>query len=211
MSMLTIANGTQLNTGDLVMVQGADNSVWKLNKGSYVASGKKSSGWYLQKVNGEHVGQIQPLTAAMQDNLILANFASGDPHRCNCPPYPPYPPYPPCPPHPHPYPPTPPDPIAIYSELDEYYLEHSMITVDSIADRNAIPKKYLNNGKLVRVADIGEGQSEIYSWNAEMRTWDVATLGSNYYTTAEIDSMMSDVEADLDHLNWEPIIHEGGK
>lgn len=74
------------------------------------------------------------------------------------------------------------------------------ISVDSLEDRDNIPRSQLADGKVVRVKDV-DGKITYYSWDNENCTWVLEVFGIG---TITIDN----VEGLLDALSWHDIDEE---
>ena len=82
---------------------------------------------------------------------------------------------------------------TIFTPADKLMVDRSMITVQTLEDRDRLADANTVNGKLVRVNDIdGNGTIEYYTWNAVASEWAVASLGYRYMTREEINTAIAE-------------------
>ena len=174
---------------------------WILHCGYYTYNGVKQKGWYFSSI---------PATTVMPvflEDLVAMRVISG-PQPCPpgpippgpCPPGP-FPPGPhppgPFPPGPHPPGPHPPAPIPIiFTPEDKKMLDASMITVETLEDRDRLGSAMLDNGKVVRVNNV-EGKVDYFEWDSANQTWIPATLGYRYMTRDEITEELNGTVVDI--------------
>lgn len=174
--------------GTVVILNRLPNLKWIIHFGFYSYNGRSKKGWYLSSIPSCSVMPV------FNEDLVAMRVVE-DPK----PPLPPFPPGP-CPPPPHPpFPPFPPVPTpTIFTPDDKLMVDRSMITVESLEDRDKLGNDKTLDGKLVRVNDIdGEGTVEYYTWNKSTSQWDLATLGYRYLTRDEIDAKLADGIIDI--------------
>ncbi len=169
--------------GNVVILSRLPDLKWVVHYGYYAYGNRSQKGWYLSSIPSNS-------TMPVFDEDLVSIKVLDEP----IPPSPPCPPYPP--PFPPPYPPTPPSPptpIPItFTPEDKLMVDRSMITVDTIEDRDKLSSDDLLNGKICRVNDIdGEGNTDFYAWNAETKEWEQAVLGYRYLTREEIEEKIS--------------------
>lgn len=71
------------------------------------------------------------------------------------------------------------------------------ISVDSIEDRDSIPRSQLADGKVVRVKDV-DGEVKYYSWDLDTNSWILELFGAG-------DINIEDVKGLVDALSWHEI------
>lgn len=89
--------------------------------------------------------------------------------------------------------------IASGEELDrvEKRIDQAFITVETVLDRDTIPKSDLSNGKLIRVNDTGDGV-KYYSWDTRRGIWNEEPFGKQ--DNIEI-SQVNGLQNELDNIN----------
>lgn len=197
--------GTQqrLYEGSVVMLNRLPDLRWMIHYGYYSYSGKKQKGWYFSSVPGDTTMPVfnEDLLAMEiidEPNEMYQSEPDYSSERYEYPrpypprPYPPTPyppgPYPPRPYLPGPYPPYPYPPRPIpFTLRDKVQIDSSLVTVDTLAERNRLAMWGIQHGRIVRVNNIdGKGTLEYYSWNAATSSWDEASFGPRYMTRAEV-------------------------
>lgn len=87
------------------------------------------------------------------------------------------------------------------SGVDITSMKRSFITVDTIEARDSIPEDQLVNGRMVRVNDIGNGESRYYIYDSYTKTW------------SEEDFIDDNIEETIDnienHIYWNELTVEG--
>lgn len=184
---------TKVYENSVVVLFRLPDTKWILHCGFYTYNGVKQKGWYFGSIPSQTVMPV------FVEDLVAMKVISG-PQPVPPGPVPPCPPgpHPPCPPGPHPpYPPYPPAPIpVIFTSADKKMLDASMITVESLEDRDRLSSALLDNGKIVRVNNV-EGAVEYYEWDSENQTWIPATLGYRYMTREEIQEEFAGTVVDV--------------
>ena len=166
---------TRIYDGTVVILNRLPKTKWIVHYGYYAYAGKSQKGWYLSSIPAQ---TTMPL---FTEDLVALRIVDR-----------PEPPFPPVPPFPPPYPPGPPVPPVptptIFTPADKLMVDRSMISVDTLEDRDKLSSDDLLNGKICRVSDIdGEGNTDFYAWNAETKQWEEAILGYRYLTRDEIE------------------------
>ena len=168
----------KLYVGSVVILYRLPNLQWILHCGFYNYNGQRQKGWYFSSIPSDTTMPVY------SEDLVNIKVIDSP-----CPPIPPCP----CPPIP-PSPPEPPAPIpTVFTPEDKKHLDAAMLTVDTIADRDALGTEGIQDGKIVRVNDSdGEGTLEYYSWNADENKWELAPLGYRYMTREEVIHAIGD-------------------
>lgn len=187
-----IIPGTQQRVydGTVVILNRLPNLKWIIHYGYYTYGGRKQKGWYFSSIPSDSI-----MPVFNEDLVAMRIIDGGQPEPGPCPPGPPIPP-------PGPFPPGPgPVPVPIpFTPADKKQVDEAMLTVNSIADRDKLSSRFLQNGKVVRVNDSdGHGKIEYYSWNSTTRTWEEASLGYRYMTREEIELAIAD---DIVSIVW---------
>lgn len=176
MNYITVPeSGMKLSDGAIVMIARFPGSKWMLHYGWYTYQNQQSLGWYFTSLNDSTVLPVN------DDDLRSLTAISGQSEpECTCRPIPP------CPPgRPHP----PEFPHRIKEQVDKAF-----ITVDTIAERNALNKELVPQGKMVRV-NYTESGSKYYIWDQVSMSWkELETLSGDYVTRAEADETYSNKE-----------------
>ena len=146
--------GERIYDGTIVVLQRVPDLKWVVHYGFYIYEGEKRDGWYLVSIPAQVVNPL------MASDLVGIRIVSYGPT-----PVPPFPPFPPGP-----------VPGGDFTEEDRKFLNESMITVNTIEDRDAIMGGPLVNGKVCRVNDY-EGHVEYFQWNALELRWELLDFG----------------------------------
>lgn len=176
MNYLLLPDGNRLNVGDVVTLSRFPGTKWILQNGWYFYEGRQQNGWYFSSIPADTVIPVND-----SDLLTLTIVATNNTH--NCPPFYPgggpdcHPHHPPH--HPQPFPPHPPKPDKGNGIIDK-----TMITVDTIAERNKLITNTLQNGRIVRVNDV-QGSVRYFEWDALNLTWKDATLTADMIKTLD--------------------------
>ena len=136
---------------------------WILHCGYYSYNGVRQKGWYFSSIPSNTVMPV------FIEDLVAMKVISGPQP---VPPPGPHPPFPPCPPGPHPPAPIP----IIFTPEDKKMIDASMITVETLEDRDRLSGDWLINGKIIRVNNV-EGAVEYYEWQSDNQQWVPASLG----------------------------------
>lgn len=83
----------------------------------------------------------------------------------------------------------------IFTSADKYQLDRSWITVDTVAERDALPKTSVMTGRIVEVNNAtDEGEPSYYRWNYKTQSWDnVIFVHSDI--AADLKTMQDQVKA----------------
>lgn len=183
-----IIPGTQQKVyeNSVVVLFRLPDTKWILHCGYYSYNGVRQKGWYFSSIPSNTVMPV------FIEDLVAMRVISGPQ------PVPPgpHPPFPPFPPGPHPPAPIP----IIFTPEDKKMIDASMITVETLEDRDRLSGGWLNNGKIVRVNNV-EGAVEYYEWDSSSSQWVPATLGYRYMTRDEIQQEMSGTIVDVTYSN----------
>lgn len=172
--------------GTVVILNRLPNLKWIIHNGPYYYNGKRQKGWYFASIPSD--------TTMPVFNEDLVNMTIADSPVNPMPPGP----IPPMPPGPHPYPPAP-VPIP-FTPIDKKQIDHAMLTVNTLAERDRYCSQFTPNGKIIRVNDIdGNGRVEYYSWCAATSSWKEASLGYRYMTRDEIEAAIG---SDIVDITW---------
>lgn len=157
--------GSRLFSGDVVRLSRFPGMKWILQNGWYYYDGRQQNGWYFSSVPEDTVIPVND-----SDLLTLSVISTNNTQQC-----PPF--YPGGNPQDclHLYPPHPPHP-------EDNLGNKSMITVDTITERNALCSKHLQHGRIVRVNDV-KGEVKYYEWDAIKFTWIDVELGQGTIKT----------------------------
>lgn len=156
--------GQKVYPGDVVVLHRFPEIKWVVKHEYYTLNGQQYRGWYFLSIPTKN---ILPLT---EEDLYGITVISGQGEV-----YPPCPPHP-CPPHPCPPPCPPPRPVRFTESMADQ-LNRAFITVDTLKDRDALVKSGTTDGKIVRVNDIGTGESGYYRYYEAGDTWVVEDFG----------------------------------
>lgn len=159
---------------------------WILHCGYYSYNGVRQKGWYFSSIPS---GTVMPVFI---EDLVAMRVINGP---TPCPPGP-HPPFPPCPPGPHPPAPIP----IIFTPEDKKMIDASMITVETLEDRDRLSGDWLINGKIIRVNNV-EGAVEYYEWRSDIEQWIPASLGYRYMTREEIQQEFAGTIVDVVYSN----------
>lgn len=164
-------------SGSIVMLYRLPGTKWIIHNGYYTYSGRKMKGWYFSSIPSETVMPV------FNEDLVAMKVISDVQPTPPCPPgpKPPEPPGPPTPPAPEP---------TIYTPEDKETVARSMITVDTLEQRDKLSSDDLIDGKIVRVNDV-DGKVQIYEWDKENSAWIIAKLGDEFMTREEIEQAIS--------------------
>lgn len=179
MNYLIVPNtGQKLVHGSIVMLSRFPRMKWIIQYGWYTYNNQKFSGWYFSSIPANTVIPVSDMDL-QTITVVTTNADSG---WCPVPP-------PPCPPTP-PFPPMPPGPCpgpgpGIESEL----LERAMLTVDTIAQRNALGDEFLPNGKVVRVNDV-DGEVKYFEWSSANLSWSEIDTGTTISSVSDFPPEM---------------------
>lgn len=174
---------TKVYENSVVVLFRLPDTKWILHCGVYSYNGVRQKGWYFASIPSETVMPV------FIEDLVAMKVVNGPQ---------PVPPAPPSPhPHPGPCPPIPPAPIpVIFTAKDKKMLDASMVTVETLEDRDKLSSSLLDNGKICRVNNV-EGAVEYYEWDSANQTWIPATLGYRYMTRDEIEEDFADTVVDI--------------
>lgn len=99
--------------------------------------------------------------------------------------------------------------IASGEDLDkiDQRLNQTFISVETVLDRDSIPKNELANGRIVRVNDTGNNKPAYYSWNSRRSVWEEENIGmSQNIEISQVNGLQKSLD-DLDlKLSWGTII-----
>lgn len=159
--------GIKIYDGDIVMLSRFPGVKWIVHKGWYSYQGCQSIGWYFCSIPQ---GVIIPVT---DDELRHLTIVSNE--GC-CPPQPPGPMPPPVPPE-------------LMREINRAW-----ISVPTIAHRDNLNKRFLPDGKIVRVDEVTTGVPGYFRWDQVSQTWVDETFGidtSQFVTSSEVATQIS--------------------
>lgn len=161
---LIIPNTNQkLFDGDIVMLSRFPGMKWIVHYGWFVHDAQSTCDWYFESIPTGTKIQV-----SYEDLLTLTVISTNSSGNIPC--CPPVPPYPPRPPVPPPFP-------GPHPTRDET-VKRAMLTVDTIAQRNALGDAFTPHGKIVRVNDVG-GQVKYYEWDSVSLSWVDLQLGTD--------------------------------
>lgn len=160
------STGQYLYDDTIVMLSRFPGTKWIVKCGWYKYNGTMCSGWYFAQIP---YNTVIPVTDADLESAIVVSTNSTQHH--------PHPPVPPAPPSPY-------RPGGCDCTAEDDMLERAMITVDSIAQRDALNSPFLPDGKVVRVND-SDGAVAYFEWDSTNLAWKEAVLGDNYMTREE--------------------------
>lgn len=163
---------TKVYENSLVELLRLPDTKWLLQCGTYTYNGVKRKGWYFAS---KPPGTIIPVFV---EDLVNMKVIDGPKVKC----------------FPSPVPPVPVP--TIFTVEDKKMLDASMVTVPTLADRDALVNPGLDNGKVVRVNDV-EGYVEYYEWDKSNQTWIPATLGYRYMTRDQIHEEFAGTVVDV--------------
>lgn len=149
-----------LHTGDIVVISDYGNVKWLVCRGWYTYNRSRMYGWYFKSIPDSRI--LPDYAVTLEDVKVLSSeYVEKDEveeieppkkphHRPHCPP---------------------PEPHNHHNHCDNCF-----VTVDTIAERNALGHPYPPDGKLVRVNEV-KGETKYYSWNSEDLKWDPWSIG----------------------------------
>lgn len=150
MSNLTVpGTNVQLADGDVVILSSYPDTKWILHNGWYTYAGQQQMGWYFVSIP---YNEILPMSKDDLQYITVVSGGAGLPapgHDC-------------C--HPH-------TPGPQMNPQMKWELDRSMVCVATIAERDLLARRLLPHGKLVRVADTGDGP-KYFAWNQIHSRWD---------------------------------------
>lgn len=149
MNNIPIEPSYNVREGDIITISSYEDVRWLVRQGPFWYEDAKQLGWYVESMMD---GAILPLDSVDPAEITIVSHG--------------------CPPKPGPKPPSPPPPLDPLHQL-----EHTWITVDTIASRDALDKARLPMGKIVRVNFTPRGP-QYFVWNRIKQRWylwDVAT------------------------------------
>lgn len=159
--------GQRIYEGDIVTLSRFSGIKWVVSYGWYTSGDSPASGWYFRAIPSN---DIIPVTD--EDLISLSIVVTNGSSSCR-------PNQPPCPPQPGPCP----------GQVDTEALAKAMLTVDNLAQRNALGDSFTANGKVVRVNDV-DGEVRYYEWDTDSLEWKDLDIGSGIITS--LDAFSSD-------------------
>lgn len=149
---------TKLPINSIVTLADDAETQWILQYGRYENESdtyqESTIGWYFRSIP---YGNITPVTDEILEGITIISMG----YTCNC--------------NPTPCPPT--DPNE-FTPTDELALNSAFITVQSIADRDALSASDMEDGKIVNIADT----SECYRYDKPTNTWTSVSVISTWET-----------------------------
>lgn len=144
----------RLYDGDIVKLSNSPKLKWIIHLGWFVYSGSQNFGWYL---SGIKTGEVLPVSVIDLTTCTLVTVKTQGSEIYD-------------------------GKVVNYTRpftlSDAIILNKTFITVDTIEQRDNIDKKYLANGRLVRVNNVS-GAPIYYAWNSETESWDAADFGGS--------------------------------
>lgn len=136
----------KLFAGNVVMFGTRPGISWVVHYGHYTYEYAMYNGWHFVSLP-DHV--IMPVIPEELETVIVIadDWNRWRPRPC-----------PPCP------------DVAIFTKEYEAQLKGAFITVEHIADRDALDPETIPNGKIVKVNDVS-GEVKFYTWDSVNQTW----------------------------------------
>ena len=151
------STGEKITDGTIVRLSSFPGAKWITHYGWYTCNNHKHCGWYFSSIPE---GAVIPLDSHELDSLTILSV-SGNCSGCEC------------------------EEVGTHSHghglspQQAYELDHSWITVDTIAIRDELNKRLLPDGKVVRVNRTESGNPEYFAWNQVSQKWEQLILGSS--------------------------------
>ena len=177
---LTLPDGKEICDG-AVLSFGDDLTKYILHFGKYkvgnsymCGSGSYQTGWYVQAFGS---GIAIPLTDDMLSMCKIYNTGAEltvqlETVGCN---------------HHHHL--TFKDQPETFTTQDKYLLDRSWITVDTITERNSLPRSIVMTGRIIEVNNVDDEGPRYFRWNYKKQDWDTIIF------------VHSDIAADLEKMN----------
>lgn len=166
-SLVVPGTNITVTDGSVVMLSRFPGKKWVAHYGWYKYAGQQMMGWYFCSIPENTVVPVND-----QDLSTLTVISSGS--NCACPVPGPAPT-----PTPRPYPPCPdPEDHNQFSDQDKWELDRAFITVNTIAERDALNDRLLPDGKLVRVNNDGDSPA-YFRWNQVLQIWEEEFFGAS--------------------------------
>lgn len=151
--------------GSVVMLSRFPGKKWIAHYGWYKYNGQQMMGWYFCSIPENSIIPMNDM-----DSSTLTVISSNG--TCPCPPPGPAP-------HPSPVPPCPnPEDHNQFTDQNKWELDRAFITVNTIAERDALNSRLLPDGKLVRVNNDGDSAA-YFRWNQVTQVWEEEFFGGS--------------------------------
>lgn len=147
----------KLFDGNIVMFDTHPCVKWVTHLGFYKYEGKQYNGWYFTSVPDQELMPVH--IADLRTVHKISNTMNGPKRKRRIHPKPVPPPFPPGP------------DVTIFTVDDKDHLDRAWLTLDTIAQRDALDKIGLKDGKIVRVNDVN-GEVRFFQWSAENDHWE---------------------------------------
>ena len=141
-----------LYDGSIVILANYHNTKWIVHEGWYTYNGKQCHGWYFCEIPSQTILPVN------EDDLKTLTIVD---NGCGCPPGPPMPPMPDRP----------------FTPQMAWELDRAWISVPTIAHRDNLNKRFLPDGKIVRVDEVTPGVPGYFRWDQVSQTWVDETFG----------------------------------
>ena len=169
-----------LYDGSIVILANYPNTKWIVHEGWYTYNGKQYHGWYFCEIPSQTILPVN------EDDLKTLTIVD---NGCGCPPGPPGPPMPPMPDRP-------------FTPQMAWELDRAWISVPTIAHRDNLNKRFLPDGKIVRVDEVTPGVPGYFRWDQVSQTWVDETFGidvSEFVTSSEVATQISNSLAPINN------------
>lgn len=164
-SFVVPGTGITVTDGSVVMLSRFPGKKWIAHYGWYKYNGQQMMGWYFCSIPENSIIPMNDMDASTL-TVVSSNGT------CPCPPPAPAP-------SPSPVPPCPnPGDHNQFSDQDKWELDRAFITVNTIAERDALNARLLPDGKLVRVNNDGDSPA-YFRWNQVTQVWEEEFFGGS--------------------------------
>lgn len=185
-SFVVPGTGITVTDGSVVMLSRFPGKKWIAHYGWYKYSGQQMMGWYFCSIPENSIIPMNDMDA----NTLTVVSSNG---TCPCPSLTPSPSPSPVPPCPNPGDHNP------FSDQDKWELDRAFITVNTIAERDALNARLLPDGKLVRVNNDGDSPA-YFRWNQVTQVWEEEFFGISVDGTALTEERAKELFAEQDEV-----------
>ena len=173
MLKLNLPCGDVAGDGSVIKL-GSDSTLYFLHFGKFKYDGKEYlDRWYLQKVGSTICIPISD--EILSQAQVTSNSIDISSHLgCHC---------------------NPNSDKQIFTSEDKYTLDRTWITVDTLTERDSIPKGLVMNGRIVQVNQAEDNESHYYRYNSSLENWVEIHLDN-----ADTEAKLTELESGVDDL-----------
>lgn len=199
--ILTPDSNQKLVEGSVVKLARFPEIRWILHNGWYSYNGKQSQGWYFSSIPSQTILPVS--TSDLYNLYIVSNNDSLPDYPLDIDPFPPYMPHEPCRPCPPPYAyPCDPwnlDKPAAITLRYKRLLDSAFVSVNTIADRDAIDTNTIPDGKIFRVNYVADYNGpHYYIWNEAHKQFDDWNITFSDDVQSDIDAKLQPVKQSVE-------------